>query len=254
MLIDTNVNLGSWPFRPIPNRTGPELAAHLATNGIRRALVSHLGAVFQPDPMWANEELFAAVKRTPALLPVPIVNLALANWREQLARCRAAADIRAVKILPNFHNYRLRSPRLDEFMAALAEADLKLMLNVRYEDERHKYFALRLKGVRLAEIIAFLQRFPTHHVLLTGAYWMQEVLPLVTKHADLNFSVEIAFCETFKTLETMLGKMPARRLMLGTCTPLLSTRGQVDKLRCAMIPAKAKTLIGSENARRFFNL
>jgi hypothetical protein len=154
----------------------------------------------------------------------------------------------------NFHNYRLGSPRLADFMAALAKTRLKLMLNFRLEDERHKYFALKMKGVPLPDVIAFLQRFPTHHVLLTGAYWTQEVLPLVTKHADLNFSVEIAFCETFKTLETMLGKIPARRLMLGTNTPLLSTRGQVDKLRCAMIPAKAKALIGSDNARRLYSL
>ena len=254
MLIDTNVHLGSWPFTPIPDRTGPELVAHLAASGIRRALVSHLGAVFQPEPMPANRRLFAALRHTPGLLPVPIINVALANWREQLAECRAAADIRAVKILPNFHNYRLGSPRLADFMAALAKTRLKLMLNFRLEDERHKYFALKMKGVPLPDVIAFLQRFPTHHVLLTGAYWTQEVLPLVTKHADLNFSVEIAFCETFKTLETMLGKIPARRLMLGTNTPLLSTRGQVDKLRCAMIPAKAKALIGSDNARRLYSL
>ena len=32
-------------------------------------------------------------------------------------------------------------------MAALAKAKLKLILNVRLEDERHKYFALRIKGV-----------------------------------------------------------------------------------------------------------
>ncbi len=254
MLIDTNVHLGSWPFSPIPDRTGPELAAHLAASGIRRALVSHLGAVFLPEPMPANRQLFAAVRRTPGLLPVPVINLALANWREQLEECRAAAEIRAVKIMPNFHNYRLGDARVADFMAALAAARLKLMLNFRVEDERHKYFALKMKGVPLPDVIAFLQRFPTHHVLLTGAYWSQEVRPLVTKHLDLNYSIEIAFCETFKTLETMLGSIPARRLLLGTNTPLLSTRGQVDKLRCAMIPAKAKALIGSENARRFFNL
>ena len=254
MLIDTNVHLGSWPFTPIPDRTGPELVAHLAASGIRRALVSHLGAVFLPEPMPANRRLFSAVKRTPSLLPVPIINLALANWPEQLAECRAAGDVRAVKILPNFHNYRLASPRVAEFMTALAEARLTLMLNLRLEDERHKYFALKMKGVPLPDIIAFLQRFPKHHVLLTGAYWSQEVRPLVTKHADLNFSVELAFCETFKTLETMREKIPARRLVLGTNTPLLSTRGQVDKLRCAMIPARAKALIGSENARRLFDL
>jgi predicted TIM-barrel fold metal-dependent hydrolase len=251
MLIDTNVSLGSWPFSPIPDRTGPELAAHLAANGIRRALVSHLGAVFLPDPTPANRALFARVRHTPSLLPVPILNPALANWREQLDACRAAADLRAVKILPNFHNYRLTSRRLDDFMAALAEAGLKLILNVRLEDERHKYFALRIKGVPVADIGAFLARFPAHHVLIAGLY-KQELCPLLPGHA--NFSAEVTFCEAFRTLEALLEQVPARRLMLGTGTPLLSTRGQVDKLRRALIPARAAALIGSENARRYFSL
>lgn len=251
MLIDTNVNLGPWPFTLAVDRTGPQLAAHLAANGIGRALVSHLGAVFAPEPTAANHRLFAELRRTPALVPVPTINPALGNWREQLALCRAAAPIRAVKIFPNFHNYRLRARHLEPFMAALAEAGLKLILNVRLEDERHKYFALKIKGVPVPELALFLRRFPQHHVLLSGIY-KPEVEKLALKFT--NFSAEISFCECTNCLELMLPKFPARRLMLGTCTPLMSTRGQADKLRDAKIPAGAMALIGAGNARRFFNL
>jgi len=251
MLIDTNANLGPWPFTPVPDRPAPAFAAHLAANGVRRALVSHLGAVFLPDPMPANRQLFAAVRRTPALLPVPILNPALRTWPEQLAECRATAPIRAVKLLPNYHNYNLRAAHLTDFMAALDAARLRLVLNVRLEDERHKYFALRIKGVPVPELARFLRRFPRHHVLFAGIY-KGEVEQLAPDFG--NFSAEISFCETTNCLELMLPKFPARRLMLGTCTPLLSTRGEVDKLRGAKIPARAKELIGSANARRFFKL
>ena len=251
MLIDTNVNLGPWPFTPVPDRTGPALVAHLAASGIRRALVSHLGAAFLPEPMPANRQLFAAVRHTPALIPVPVINPALRNWPEQLAECRAAAPIRAVKILPNYHNYRLDASPLAPFMAVLAAARLRLILNVRLEDERHKYFALRMKGVPVPQLALFLRRFPRHHVLLSGIY-KPEVEKLAPDFA--NFSAEISFCECTNCLELMLPKFPARRLMLGTCSPLMSTRGQADKLRGAKIPARAKALIGSGNARRFFAL
>ena len=251
MLIDTNVNLGSWPFTPVPEYSGPALVAHLAQSGIRRALVSHFGAVFLPDPMPANRKLFAAVRRTPALLPVPILNPALRTWPEQLAECRAAADLRAVKILPNYHNYTLRAGHLTGFMAALAKAKLRLILNVRLEDERHKYFALRMTGVPVPQLAHFLGRFPSHHVLLSGI-GMGEVEQLAKDHA--NFSAEISFCETTNTLEHMLPKFPARRIMLGTCTPLFSTRGEADKLRRAHLPARTKALIGTANARRFFKI
>jgi predicted TIM-barrel fold metal-dependent hydrolase len=98
---------------------------------------------------------------------------------------------------------------------------------------------------------AFLARNPQHHVLFSGIY-KGEIDKLAPKHK--NFSAEIAFCEITNVLELMLRTFPARRLMLGTCTPLLSTRGNVDKLRCAHIPAGAKALIGADNARRFFKL
>lgn len=251
MLIDSNVNLGPWPFTPVRDRTGPELAAHLAASGIRRALVSHLGAVFQPEPMATNRKLFAAVRRTAALLPVPVINPALANWREQLAECRAATLIRAVKIFPNYHNYSLASRRLDPFLDALDEAGLRLVINVRLEDERHRYFALRIKGVPLTQVAAFLQRHPRRHVLFTGLY-KPEVEKLAPAHD--NFSADVAFCELTNTLERILRKIPAHRLLLGTCTPLLSTYGEVGKLTDARISAAAKKLIGSENARRFFKL
>jgi predicted TIM-barrel fold metal-dependent hydrolase len=97
----------------------------------------------------------------------------------------------------------------------------------------------------------FLTRFPEHHVLFAGIY-KPEVEKLALDHT--NFSAEISFCEWANTLEALVQKIPARRLMLGTCTPLLSTRGEVEKLVRAFVPAKTKALIGSENARRLFNL
>ena len=97
------------------------------------------------------------------------------------------------------------SRRLDDFMAALAEAKLKLILNVRLKDERHNYFALRMECVQVSDIAAFLRRFSSHNVLLTGAY-KQEIWPLLVHHA--NFSFDITFCEAFKTLETLLEKIP----------------------------------------------
>ena len=106
-------------------------------------------------------------------------------------------------------------------------------------------------GVPAAALGGFLRRFPSHHVLLTGLY-KPDLEKLAPEHT--NFSADIAFCEWTNTLEHLLKKIPANRLMLGTCTPLLSTRAETDKLVRASLPARTKALIGSENARRFFNL
>jgi predicted TIM-barrel fold metal-dependent hydrolase len=251
MLTDVNAALGPWPFAPLPERTAPQLVAHLAANGISRALVSHLTAVFLPDPAPANHALFAAVRRTPTLLPVPIINPALRNWPEQLAHCLAAAPIRAIKILPNYHNYSLRLPALAPFVAAVEAAGLRLILQTRLEDERHRYFALNVKGIPAKAVAAFFARFPKTHFVCTGLS-KPEIETLAASHE--NFSADIAFAEWLRTLAILTKKIPAKRLLLGTNAPLFEARAQVDKLRLAQIPKKTAALIGSENASRLFGL
>lgn len=250
MLIDSNVFLGPWPFAPIPEPSPASLQRQLKAAGIGRALVSPLAAVFQPDPMPANRRLFAALGRQEALVPVPVINLALANWEEQLDEC-LAHGVPAVRLLPNYHNYRLTHARVDAFMAGLDRTKLRLIVNVRLQDERTQYFALQIKGVPVPDLAAFLQRHPRHHPLITGLF-RPELKQLAT--ARENFSTDIAFCEWRHTVADLLTVLPTRRLFLGTCTPLLSTRGQVDKLRLAFIPAAAKRTIGTTNAVRFFRL
>lgn len=250
MLIDTNVQWGPWPFASLPEPSGPVLARQLAAHGIRRALVSPLAAAFLPDPMPANRRLFAGLKSSRALVPVPVINPALAHWREQLEACRAARA-RAVKLLPNYHNYRLTDRRVAAFMAALAPTGIKLVIGVRLNDERTAYFALRIKGVPTTELATFLQRFPDQHPLLTGL--QRPALKTLARQCP-NFSADLAFCEWQDTVADLLTVLPRTRLMFGTGTPLLCTRAQTDKLQLACIPAQAKTLIGSRNAARFFRL
>ncbi|MBI5381395.1 MAG: hypothetical protein HZA31_05805 [Opitutae bacterium] len=251
MLCDVNAFLGSWPFSIVPEYSAPQLADYLAQSGIRRAVVSHLGAVFQPDPMLANRKLLAAVRRTPALAPLPIVNPLLANWREQLTELGANAAVRAVRILPNYHNYALKSRRLDPFMDALAEAKLKLVLTARLEDERHRYFALRVKGVPCKAIAAFLARFPDHHILCTGVP-LFDIQNLAEKHA--NFSSDLSYAENITMMEMLRDKIAPSRLMFGTFAPLVSARAQAAKLTQSPLTAQERKLIYAENARRFFSL
>lgn len=251
-LIDANAFLGSWPFGVTPELGAKQLAEKLRRHGVRRAFVSDLGAVFAPDPMPANRALFAAVRDVRALVPVPILNPALTTWREQFEACRtAAAPLRAVRILPNYHIYTLTSRRLEPFVAALTEARVRLVLNVRLEDERHTYFALRIKGIPVAAIAAFLRRFSTQHVLCTGLY--KPEIESLTTQAD-NFSADLSFAEAMDTAHALAEAVPASRLMFGSAAPLLSIAAQAAKIDASRLPAQELGRIASENARRFFSL
>jgi uncharacterized protein len=107
---DANTWTGRWPFSFADAHTPRSLAAHLARHGIRRALVSPLDAVFAPAPQPANLALLAATRGHRGLVPVPVINPALAGWRDDLAGVAADARVRAVRLLPNYHDYKLAAP------------------------------------------------------------------------------------------------------------------------------------------------
>ena len=137
------------------------------------------------------------------------------------------------------------------FIAAIEAAGLRLILQTRLEDERHRYFALNVKGIPVKAVAAFLARFPKNHIVCTGLS-KPEIEALAHEHT--NFSADIAFAEWLHTLAILTKKISAQRLLLGTNAPLFEVRAQVDKLRLAQIPKKSAALIGSENASRLFGL
>lgn len=250
-MIDVNAFLGPWPFLPAPARDGRALARHLAAEGITRALVSHLGAVFLQDPMPANHALWDTARGVRSLVPVPILNPSMAAWSDHLAECQAAGALHAVRILPNYHGYSLRDRRLLDFIARLEAEKIPLILQARLEDERNRYFGLTVKGVPARDIGVLLQRFPRTHVLCAGLY-RGEIEKLAAQCP--NFSAEFSFAEWITTVEALRATLTARRILVGSGTPLLSTRAQTAKLRHARLSAREREAIASGNARRFFRL
>lgn len=250
MWFDVNCYLGAWPFSLFPERSAAELAAHLARSGIRRAALSPFGAVFQPEPMPANRQLFAAVRRVKAFVPLPVINPLLANWCEQLQECCDSTEVRTVRLIPNYHNYRLRAPQLTAFMAKLAEMKVRIVLTARIEDERARYFALSIKGVPVSDMAHFLRRFPAQPPLITGLS-VGELLKLAGERA--NFYADLAYTENMALAEMLRGKIPFSRLMFGTLSPLLSAQAQTAKLSASTFSAVERREIGFSNALNFFH-
>ncbi|MBL9217512.1 MAG: hypothetical protein JNG82_03425 [Opitutaceae bacterium] len=248
MLFDANCYLGAWPFGLMPELSPSGLLRHLQRSGIARAAVSPLDAVFAPEPMPANRRLFSAVRREHRLVPLPVVNPRLANWREQLAECAAGARVSAVRLMPAYHGYRLRAVS-DRFLTELAEAGLKPVLTVRLEDERQRYFALNVKGVPVADIAAFLARCPRMTALCTGLA-VGEALQLA-EAAD-NFLADLAYMENIELAALLRPRLPPRRLLFGTLTPMLSAQAQTAKLAHRGFSATERRVVGFGNARRFF--
>jgi len=248
---DANTWVGRWPFSFSDAHTPRTLAAHLARHGIRRALVSPLDALFAPAPQPANLALLAATRGRRGLVPVPVINPALAGWREDLAEVAADARVRAVRLLPNYHNYKLSAPAVDELVRALGRAGLRLIVQMQVIDHRHEYHAMTLKPVPAADLAALLRRHRPRPVLASGLM-RPDLLKLAPQHP--NLLADLSFAEWHDTMEHLLARVPARQLAFASHTPLLITAAARAKLDTSTLPAATRTAIAATNLTRFLGL
>lgn len=245
---DANTWTGRWPFAFVEDHTPQSLGAHLRAHGIGRALVSPLDAVFAPEPGPANYQLLRTSEGLAAALPVPVINPALANWREELSACAADPRVRAIRLLPRYHNYRLAAPFLSELVAELARLHLRLIVQVRLIDERHEFHGMNLKPVPVPELRGFLERHPRLPVLASGLL-RSEILPLAPKHPQLL--ADLSFAEWHDTIPHLLARVPPRQLAFASHTPFLVTAAARDKLDRAETPAGGRAAIAAGNLERF---
>ncbi len=240
--------IGRWPFAFCPAHTPRTLAAHLRRHGIRRALVSPLDAVFAPAPGPANRELLRSTRGVAGLEPVPVINPALANWREELDLCASDPRVRAVRLLPNYHDYRLASPAVAALITGLNARGLRLIVQMQMIDARHEYHAMNLKPVAPADLAALLQRAPELPVLASGLQ-RPDLLRLTQAHPQLL--ADLSFAEWLDTVAHLLEKVPARQLVFASHTPLLITAAARAKFERTAAPRRPLEAIARDNLERF---
>lgn len=249
--LDASTWIGRWPFSFAPAHTPRSLAAHLKRHGITRALVSSLDPVFAPAPQPANRALLASTRPFRALLPVPVLNPALATWREDLAEVAADRRVRAVRILPNYHNYSLRAPAVDELIAALAKRRLRLILQMQLIDARHEYHALTIKPVPFDDLAALLRRHRATPILASGLL-RPDLMKLARRHAHLL--ADLSFAEWHDTMEHLTARVPARQLAFASHTPFLISAAARAKLDTSTLANAERAQIAAGNLRRFLGL
>jgi len=245
---DASTWIGRWPFSFAPAYTPRSLTAHLRRHGLATALVSPLDAVFAPAPQPANRELLAATRPFRGLIPVPVINPARASWRDDLAELARDRRVRAVRLLPNYHGYRLDLPAVDELIAALRRHRLRLIVQMQLIDARHEYHALTIKPVPADDLDTLLRRHRARPILACGLL-RPDLLKLTRAHP--NLLADLSFAEWHDTMEHLDAKVSARQLAFASHTPFLITAAARAKLDTSTLSAAKRAAISAGNLRRF---
>ena len=246
-MIDINTALGNWPFQRFSQSTPAKLSKHLKQEGISRALVSSIDAIFYPDPDVYNRLLAASLKPFPELLPVFTVNPILANWEKIVD----SSKVKTVKIYPGYHNYSLLSDPVYSLAEKLIKNKMSLMIQMRVEDERLHHPLCQIPPVPVADIVKFAEKYPSLPVICLCPYFA-ELVPL-TSNTE-NVYVDISFVETMNIITRVLRDVPAEKILFGSHTPFLYTRAATMKTEYAEIDKKTLKMITETNAKKIFKL
>jgi hypothetical protein len=248
-LFDADAWIGAWPFALRPEQTAGGLAARLEAAGVARALVSPLAALLSPDPMPGNEQLLRETRAQSALVPLPLLDLRLTHWREDLATLATDPRVRAIRIAPAWHHVPWNSREIDTLADALHLRRLGLVVTARLEDERQQHHALRVRGPSVSVLSRLLRRLAPARVLCTGLY-LREILALA-EHDHLF--ADTAMAEWDDTLHVLMEKVSPRRLCFGSLTPFLSVPANVAKIRTARLGSRVHRDIACSNLERFLS-
>lgn len=169
MIIDINSYLGHYPFRSLRFNTVEKMLGSMDRNGIGRAVVSSLHAVFYRDAHRGNQELFEETKaQASRFIPVATVNPKYVGWERDLAEAIETWKMQIVTLVPEHHGYSLG----DEFgraaLARIADYGVPLMLTQRFEDRRQRHHWDRAEDLKPEVVLEAAGAHPKLKFLLVN--------------------------------------------------------------------------------------
>ncbi len=169
MIIDVNAYIGHYPFRKLVARNAQQMVELMDANGIDRAVVSSLHAVFYRDAHRGNEELMEQIQRhATRFVPVATVNPKYADWRHDLEECVTRWKMKAVTLVPEHHGYSLTDEFGQAALNQIAEYELPLVLTQRFEDRRQRHHWDIANDLSVTELTTVAKEHPRIKFLLSN--------------------------------------------------------------------------------------
>ena len=137
-IIDTNVNLFSWPFRALKYRDSKALVAKLKKHRVIEAWAGSFEALLSKDMSGVNTRLAAECREHGPgfLIPFGSVNLAWPDWEEDVRRCHEVHKMPGLRIYPGYQPFDLDHPGMESLVKMTSERGLILQVVFGMEDPR----------------------------------------------------------------------------------------------------------------------
>lgn len=249
MIIDCNCTLGPWPFRRLRHSDTPGLLALMDGYGVAQAWVGAVEGIFYRDMAAANELLWERIAgHEDRLVPWAVINPAFPGWEDDLQEAEEAG-FAGLRLYPNYHDYDLADPRLDDLLGAAKTLHWPVAIYAKVQDERLHHWRMAVPPVDFTPLPQVVKRFADLPLVIYGQSW-QFAQQFHGLFAGTNLYLDISRCEGVAGVADMVQAVGAEHVLFGSHAPLFYLEAAVLKIQEAGLEGPAREAILHGNATR----
>ena len=259
-IIDTNVNLFSWPFRALKYRDTKFLVAKLKKHRIIEAWAGSFEALLSKDINGVNARLAAECREHGPgfLMPFGSVNPAWPDWQEDVRRCHEVYKMPGIRIYPGYQPFDLDHPGMESLVKMTSERGLVLQVVFGMEDPRVHHPIINVGPVTLGPLLKTVNGTPNAKVELLHFPGSSQGEDLSQFMAKPNTVMDISRLEGNGAVGRMIGsvsglpsaRVPVERMVFGSHAPYFPVETAILKLIESPLDAQQIQAIMQGNARR----
>lgn len=218
-IVDTNVSLFHWPFRPLPLDDTAKLLAALRSLGITRALAGSFEGLFQRDLTGVNRRLAEACAGCDQLLPIGSVNPSKPGWQADFELCREELRMVGIRLHPGVHGYTLEHAKFRSLLERAAESGMFVQVVAVVEDRRTQPDLFRSAEVDLQPLVNVCRGLDSLRLQVLNA---RPSTTLARKLCELpGLCFDTARLEGTDGVPRLVQSLPPGRVVFGSHAPFL---------------------------------
>lgn len=255
MIIDANAWAGRWPFRRLHYSGASGLGQLISRTGTDLALVSPIEGAFYRDCLSAMRGMLEEQGWDPARMkPMAVVNPAFPGWEADFETMVGEMGCVALRLIPNYHGYRLYDDVALELVRRAQAAGLPVVVTVRMQDERSHHWCMHVPPVSVDDVRFLLRELPEGRYLLSQATFAEVSALLPDLELVADGAWEMSYKPPAFLVERVVEEGHGGRMLYGSGAVLQYPESLLLPVQEAPIAEEAREAMLSGNARRLFGL
>jgi len=259
--VDTNVTIGSFPFRTFKYDGTAAIARKLKAHHIGEAWTGSFESLFHKNIDAVNRSLAQECNThgDGLLIPFGTVNPAFPDWEEDLRRCAEVYGMPGIRLYPGYHGYTLTDESFGRFIRQAIDWDLLVQIAIGVVDPRMEHPLVESEAVNPLPLIDLLKReetariqllFPFYHVRTDRLEQMVRKTEVMFDISNLDATGSLRMALDGDHIYAPGLKIPAGRLVMGSHMPWFPLENVLFKFMESPLSSDEAGAILAGNAHR----